>query len=185
MGYRVVVGESCDKVYGHLSGDDEVRSRDLNRMFLDDCVDAIFCIRGGYGSARLLDRLDFRAVREHPKVFAGFSDITALHAAFHKFGNLVTFHAPMPTSNWIDEDFTVFSLNSMLRTLSDPAPLGELVNPEGYPRTTVVGGRCEGRLVGGNLSLVAGLLGTPWQLDVRGKITLYEQVKLADKIISY
>ncbi|NLG25662.1 MAG: LD-carboxypeptidase [Clostridiales bacterium] len=175
LGYRVKVGESCGQVCGYLSGDDRLRADDLNRMFLDDEVDAIVCLKGGYGAARLLDRLDYGAAAAHPKILAGFSDITALHAAYHMKSDLVTFHAPMPASNWIDDDFSDFSLQSMLAALSNPLPR-PLENPEGRPLETIVGGRCEGLLVGGNLSLVSGLLGTPYRLDVRGKVLLLEDI---------
>lgn len=100
MGYRVKVGESCGKVYGYLSGTDEVRARDINNMFADKGVDAIVCVRGGYGTMRILDLLDYDVIRENPKIFVGYSDITALHTAMFERCGLVTFQAPMAVSDW-------------------------------------------------------------------------------------
>ena len=81
MGFKVKMGESCGAAYGYLSGSDEVRARDINNMFLDDEVDAVFCLKGGYGTMRILDKIDYAAIAAHPKIFAGYSDITALHIA--------------------------------------------------------------------------------------------------------
>ena len=102
MGFSVKVGESAHAKYGYLSGTDEVRARDLNAMFADPEVDAIVCTRGGYGTMRMLDLLDYDMIRKNPKVFVGFSDITALHIAFQERCGLVTFHGPMAT-RWNDE----------------------------------------------------------------------------------
>lgn len=177
MGYRVKVGESCGKVYGYLSGTDEVRARDINVMFADDEVDAIVCVRGGYGTMRLLDLLDYDVIRANPKIFVGYSDITALHAAMFERCGLVTFHAPMAVSDWSGGPLDEASRASMLRALASSEPMGELVNtPEYHARQTVVPGTCEGTLVGGNLSLITGLLGTPYELDVKDRILFIEEV---------
>ncbi|MGN0793370.1 MAG: LD-carboxypeptidase [Aristaeellaceae bacterium] len=176
MGFRVKLGESCGKRYGYLSGPDEVRARDLNRMFLDDEVDAILCIRGGYGTMRILDRLDYEAIAAHPKIFVGFSDITALHIALLEKANLVTFHGPMAASCWSSGPLDDFSRDSLYRALMHAEPVGEIANPPGYPRQTVNPGVCEGQLVGGNLTLITGTIGTPWQLDTTGRILFIEDV---------
>lgn len=176
MGFRVKLGESCGQKYGYLSGSDEVRARDVNRMFQDDEVDAIFCIRGGYGTMRILDRLDYEAIAAHPKVFVGFSDITAMHIAMLEKAGLVTFHGPMAVSNWSDKPLDDFSRESLYRALMQAEPVGELVNPPEYDKQTVNPGVCEGQLVGGNLTLIAGTIGTPWQLDTTGRIIFIEDV---------
>lgn len=176
LGFRVKLGESCGKVYGYLSGSDELRARDLNRMFLDDEVDAIICLKGGYGVMRMLDLIDYEAVRAHPKLFMGYSDITALHVAFLEKCGLATLHGPMPASCWTDREFDDFSRQSMLRALTDPSPLGAFENPAGFPRRTINSGTCEGLLVGGNLSLVTGLLGTPYELNTKGRILFLEDI---------
>ena len=176
LGFRVKLGESCGQVYGYLSGTDEVRARDLNNMFLDDEVDGIICLKGGYGVMRMLDLIDYDAIRRHPKVFMGYSDITALHIALLQKCGLATLHGPMPASCWTGSDFDDFSRQSMLRALTETAPLGKIENPEGFPRTMVNPGVCEGMLVGGNLSLVVGLLGTPYELDTKGRILFLEDI---------
>ena len=177
MGYRVKMGESCGKVYGYLSGTDEVRARDINAMFADDEVDAIVCVRGGYGTMRLLDLIDYDVIRANPKIFVGYSDITALHAAMHDRCGLVTFHAPMAVSDWSSSPLDEASYASMIRALGTSSPMGELVNTPDYPaRRTIVPGMCEATLVGGNLSLITGLLGTPYQLDVKDKILFIEEI---------
>lgn len=176
LGFCVKLGESCGLQYGYLSGEDEVRARDLNAMFADDSVDAIVCIRGGYGAPRLMDRLDYALAAQHPKILLGYSDVTALHLAYQRQCGLVTFHGPMPTTEWIQPSFDDFTRTSMLRALTDPAPLGEICNPDGCPVYTLSPGRCEGVLIGGNLSLICGLLGSPYGLDARGKVLVIEDV---------
>ena len=177
MGYRVKVGESCGKVYGYLSGTDEVRARDINTMFADKDVDAIICVRGGYGTMRILDLLDYDVIRANPKIFAGYSDITALHAAMFNRCGLVTFEAPMAVSDWSKGPLDEVSLTSMLRAMASAEPMGELKNGPGYhERKTINSGSCEGILVGGNLSLMAGIVGTPYELDVTDKILFIEEV---------
>lgn len=176
MGFKVKVGESCGKAYGYLSGTDEVRARDLNRMFLDDEVDAIFCLKGGYGTMRILDKIDYEAVAAHPKIFVGYSDITALHIAFLEKSNLATFHAPMPVSCWADGALDEVTAASFFNALMTAKPVGEIVNPPEYPRQCLVGGSCEGQLVGGNLTLIAHTLGTPYELNTKGRILFIEDV---------
>ena len=176
MGFRVKRGESCGQAYGYLSGTDEVRARDVNNMFLDDEVDAIFCLKGGYGTMRMLDMLDYEAIAAHPKIFVGYSDITAMHIAMLEKSNLVTFHGPMPVSCWADGPMDDFTRDSLLNTIMQAQPVGEIVNPVGYEKKTVNPGCCEGMLVGGNLSLIVGLLGTPYELDTKGRLLFIEDV---------
>ena len=177
MGYRVKLGESCEQVYGYLSGTDEVRARDVNNMFLDDEVDAIFCTRGGYGTTRMLDLLDYDAIARHPKIFMGLSDITAMHVAMLERSGLATFHGPMALSDWADGETHAFTRLSMERALCSAEPVGELINAPGYhERKTVNPGVAEGMLVGGNLMLITSLLGTPYELDTRGRILFIEEI---------
>ena len=175
MGFKVKVGKSCDQRYGYLAGTDEQRAADINAMFLDDEVDAIICIRGGYGAMRILDMIDFEAIRKHPKIFVGFSDITALHIALLKECDLATFHGPM-AFGWGENPLDDFSREYLYKALMEDAPMGELRNPPEYPKQTVNPGVAEGQLVGGNLTLIATSLGTPWQLDTKGKILFIEDV---------
>ncbi|MGN0992212.1 MAG: LD-carboxypeptidase [Candidatus Ventricola sp.] len=175
-GFRVKLGESCGQKYGYLSGTDEVRARDVNRMFLDDEVDAIMCVRGGYGTTRMLNLLDYEAIAAHPKVFMGFSDITAMHIAMLQKAELVTFHGPMGVSDWTEPMHPV-SFASMMQAIGAAEPMGALENAPGYrERRTVNPGQAEGRLVGGNLTLIASLLGTPYELDTKGCILFIEEI---------
>jgi len=177
MGYRVKVGESCGKVYGYLSGTDEVRARDINNMFADKDVDAIVCVRGGYGTMRILDLLNYDVIRENPKIFVGYSGITALHTAMFERCGLVTFEAPMAVSDWSGGPLDEMSYASMMRALGTSEPMGELVNAPGYPARRMVNpGSCEGTLVGGNLSLMTGVLGTPYALDFKDRILFIEEI---------
>lgn len=176
MGFKVKLGESAGQKYGYLSGTDDVRARDINAMFADDEVDAIVCLRGGYGAMRILDKLDYEMIMKHPKVFMGFSDITALHIALLEKCGLVTFHGPMAAANWAGKPLDDFSRESMYRALMNAAPVGELANPPEYPKQTVNPGIAEGQLVGGNLMLIASSLGTPWELDTKGRIIFIEEI---------
>lgn len=97
-GYNVKWGESIFQSRGYLSGSDELRAHDINMMFGDKEVDAIFCIRGGYGTMRILDMIDYDLIKNNPKIFIGYSDITTLHTAFLQKTGLITFHGPMVAS---------------------------------------------------------------------------------------
>lgn len=176
MGFKVKLGESAGQKYGYLSGTDEVRARDINAMFADDEVDAIICLRGGYGAMRILDKLDYDMIARHPKIFMGFSDITALHIALLEKCGLATFHGPMAAANWAGKPLDDFSRESMYRALMNAEPVGELANPPEYPKQTVNPGQAEGQLVGGNLMLIASSLGTPWEVNTKGRIIFIEEV---------
>lgn len=176
MGFRVKLGESAGQKYGYLSGTDEVRARDINTMFADDEVDGIICLRGGYGAMRILDRLDYDLIRRHPKVFVGFSDITALHIAFLEKCDLVTFHGPMAAANWSSKPLDDFSRESLYRSVMRAEAAGELANPPEFLKQTVNPGTAEGLLVGGNLMLIASSLGTPWEINTKDRIIFIEEV---------
>lgn len=176
QGFKVVQGESCDKKCGYLSGTDEVRARDLNNMFKDKGIEGVFCLKGGYGTPRILDKLDYEAVKANPKLFIGYSDITAIHMAFNKICDLVTFHGPMAASDMID-NFDDFSKESYMKAITSTEPLGKLNNPEGIPIKTLVKGKAKGKIVGGNLSLIAATMGTPYEIDTKGKLLLLEDIE--------
>ncbi len=176
MGFKVKFGAGNHARYGYLAGNDAARARDINDMFRDDEVDAVFCLRGGYGAMRILDQIDFDVIRANPKVFVGFSDITALHIAMLNKAGLATFHGPMAASNWANSPLDDFSRESMYRVLMNAEPAGEMPNPPEYPRETIASGAAEGQLVGGNLMLIASSLGTPWEIDTKGRILFIEEV---------
>ncbi|MEG2120045.1 MAG: LD-carboxypeptidase, partial [Pseudoflavonifractor sp.] len=155
-----------------FAADDAQRAADLNCAFLDSGIDGIFCLRGGYGAARLLPLLDLDAIAAHPKWFGGYSDVTALHTAFNQSCGFVTCHCTMPSA-WSRAPLDPLSTGWLRRALFDglrgPLDLGST-------RETLVPGVAEGRLCGGNLSLLAASLGTPWALDARGKLLFLEDI---------
>jgi muramoyltetrapeptide carboxypeptidase len=176
-GFKVKPGRHVRKRWGYLAGRDGERAADLMAAFADTEVRGIFCVRGGYGTARLLPLLDFGVIRRNPKVFVGFSDITSLHCAFLKRCNLVTFHGPMVASYLIKPGYPGFSSGSLFRTIMEAKPAGSIV--KGYKGNTVQvlrGGKAAGELVGGNLALLTALMGTPFEPSFRGKIVYLEEV---------
>src|SRR5262249_25020402 len=149
-------------------------------MFADPEVRAILCVRGGYGTGRLLGLLDYTRIRANPKIFMGYSDITALHCALLRLAKLVSFHGPMLNSDFAKGDLPELTFNSLTRTLMHPEAPGGIC--QGYPDTTVSvirGGRVSGRLVGGNLSLLCSMIGTTYQPSFRDKILFLEDVEEA------
>lgn len=176
-GYGVKIGPSAAARYGYLSGEDPLRAADLNQMFEARDVDAVVCVRGGYGLPRVLDRLDYAAIAQSGKGLLGYSDITALHLALWRHCQLPTLHGPMPTTEWVRPGFAGFTQDSLTALLEDRQVGQALANPPGYPQPEALReGCCEGVLVGGNLSLVCALMGTPYMPDLRGKILLLEDV---------
>ncbi len=160
LGHTVVLGRhalSSDGAY--LAGSDDQRRSDLETMFADRRIDAIFCARGGYGSARLLAELDWRVVRAHPKILVGFSDTTALQLALWKQARLVTFSGAMTSVDMADT-FAPESEEWFWRALTSTKPLGRIAQP--WPLDVVQKGVATGRLLGGNLSVVTSLVGTPY-----------------------
>lgn len=175
FGFRVKPGQSCRGRYGYLSGSDGVRAGDINTMFADPDVDGIICLRGGYGTPRILDRLDYEMIARNPKVFIGYSDITTIHIALNQKCGLVTFHGPMAAADMIT-DFDAFSSESLFNAVMGTTPLGQLANPPGFPIKTLLGGTAAGPVIGGNIMLAAATLGTPYEIDTTGKILLLEEI---------
>lgn len=171
LGFKVKVDPTCCSQYGYLSGTDAERAGAFNRAFADDEIDGIWCIRGGYGCIRLMDLIDWSMIAQHPKAFIGYSDITTLHSALHQRCGFCTFHGPMPKTDSFEEP----SLSSLMHALTGE-PDKALVNPDGTRLQTLVSGVAEGELVGGNLTLVAASVGTPFDLDVTGKLLFLEDV---------
>jgi muramoyltetrapeptide carboxypeptidase len=173
-GFRTVLGEHALEARGYLAGPDADRVADIHAMFADPHVHGVLCIRGGYGAMRLLDALDYDLVRRHPKVFIGFSDITALHLAFHTQAGFVTFHGPMAAAL---AQADAFDLLGLLRAVTRVEPLGSLANPPSGPQIeTLVPGVAQGRLVGGNAALLSALMGTPYQPDFAGALLFLEDL---------
>ena len=177
FGFRPKLAKNVRARLGFLAGTDRERAEDLMTMFADKKVKAIICLRGGYGASRILDRLDYETIRRNPKILSGYSDITSLHLALAKKVNLVSIHAPMLNGALADPKVPAFTKNSFFRTVMEANPAGSL--RENYTEKTISvlrGGVAEGRLAGGNLSLICASLGTPFAPAFKSKILFFEDV---------
>ncbi|WP_285398775.1 LD-carboxypeptidase [Lysinibacillus sp. fls2-241-R2A-57] len=177
LGFKVVAGETCRARHGYLAGSDELRASEVNEMFRDSNIDGIFCIRGGYGATKILPLLDFDMIKANPKVFAGYSDVTALHIAFNQKCGFVTYHTPMPSTEFIQPEMDYYTWNSFIQTVTatDRSDY-RLENIPEHSMTTLSAGKARGQLIGGNLTLVTASLGTPYEIDTKGKILFLEDV---------
>lgn len=174
--YQCRLYPGVSEAQGYLAGTDQQRVQDLHDAFADPQVDAILCMRGGYGSMRLLDRLDFELIRRHPKPLIGYSDITALHMALDRHAGVLSFHGGMLNADLLG-DKREPTLSSLLQQLRGELGEGdEVVHPAAYPLTTVVSGVASGRLLGGNLSMLGATLGTLAEIDTRDSILFIEDV---------
>jgi len=184
-GYKVKYRDDLFAADGYLAGSDQRRADELMQAFRDPEVDAIFPGTGGYGVTRMLDLLDFEVIRQNPKLFIGFSDITALHAALNRKAGLISYHSPNPM--WglgSDDNFTPFTGKYFFRAVEEsPKSSQDYViesQSEGkhkVPQPYALGkGKARGRLTGGNLTLIAALEGTHYAIDTRDAILLVEDV---------
>jgi len=177
LGFRPKLSANARRRWGFLAGSDKERAGDLMQMFRDRQTKAILCVRGGYGAPRILPLLDYALIRAHPKILVGYSDITALHCALLRNSGLVSYHGPMLNSDLIKEHCPQFTVRSLLRTLMEPVAPGSI--RDGYNgKTTKVlrAGIATGRLLGGNLTLLCSILGTPFQPDFRNRILFFEDL---------
>ncbi|WP_028918232.1 LD-carboxypeptidase [Pseudoxanthomonas sp. J35] len=182
LGFKVRTGAHYDGRRGHLAGTDEERAGDLNAMFGDREVKGIVCVRGGAGAARLLPLLDYTLIRRNPKVLLGYSDITALHAAIGRKTGLVTFHGPIGAGSWnsfnVDQFRRVLVDRELVEFRNVPEQGDELV-PRNNRIRTLHGGKARGELVGGNLSVLVALAGSPYMPEFDGRILFLEDVSEA------
>jgi muramoyltetrapeptide carboxypeptidase len=175
LGYRVEVGKSVGKIEGYLAGSDSERVADIHEMFKNKHVKAIFSLRGGYGSARLVDKIDYDLVRKNNKIFVGFSDITVLQLAFYYKAGIISFAGPMVATNFAG-DFNSFSEEFFWDLITKNRKIGKLKNPEQEKFFVVNKGRGEGKLIGGNLSSLTSLLGSKFLPTFRNSILFLEEV---------
>jgi muramoyltetrapeptide carboxypeptidase len=175
LGYRVKLGTHLLKVVGYLAGTDEERVEDLHAMFRDKRVKAILCVRGGYGTPRILHLLDYTLIRRNPKIFSGFSDITALHLAIWKKTRLITFHGPMLGVDFADQ-VDAFTEEHFWRSVTSATRQGTLTFPEEPLPSTLFPGIATGRLLGGNLALIISIFGTAYQPDFGGSLFFVEDI---------
>jgi muramoyltetrapeptide carboxypeptidase len=178
LGFKVKRGKNIFKQKGYLAGSVAERVGDIHDMFRDDEIKAIITIRGGYGSAQLLPYLDYDLIRKHPKILVGYSDITALLIGIHQMTGLVTFHGPVAVST-----FTDFTKKYFYKVLMSAQPVGEIEdapyeeNLQSSSRIyTLRGGKAQGKLIGGNMTLLQSTLGTPYEFDSDGAIIFFEEV---------
>jgi muramoyltetrapeptide carboxypeptidase len=182
LGFVVWQGEHLYDRHGYLAGKDRDRAADLNAAFAEESVDGIFALCGGYGSPRILPYLDYELIRANPKVLMGYSDITALLNGIHHRTGMVTFHGPIAAQAF--SPYTLGEYKKVVMHGEQDVLLGAppaIEHSQGQVErknrlTTIVGGTTQGRLIGGNLSLVATLCGTPYSPDYEGRILLLEDV---------
>ncbi|MEJ5999889.1 S66 peptidase family protein [Paucibacter soli] len=177
LGFRAKLFPGCagPVALGHLAAADAQRLADLHGAFADPEVDALLCLRGGYGCIRLLDGLDLELLRRHPKPLIGYSDITSLHGALDRLG-LPSWHAPMPASDWLKPGGMDDALQ-LAAQLQRGLRAGDVLAPAGLAAQPLSqGGSARGRLIGGNLAVLASSLGTPWMPDARGAILFLEDI---------
>jgi len=176
LGYRVEVGKNVGKIHGYLAGTDEERLADLHSMFRNKNVKAIFNVRGGYGSGRLLNKINYGLIKRNPKIFVGYSDITALQLAFMKKTGLVTFAGPMTGVDFASDKVDPFTEENFWKMITSNRKVGKINNPNGEKFYTLTKGRGEGSLIGGNLALLISLMGTVYQPDFKNSILLLEDI---------
>lgn len=177
LGFRVVLGQHVFDQNGHLAGADADRAADLLGMLERDDVDAVMCMGGGFGASRTVRAIDLERLRRlrdgRPKPFIGYSDITALHALIRRELGWITFYGPLVASLARPTDYTLAAFEAALLRAE---PFDVLPDPEDPYVETLVGGRAQGPLAGGCLALIASLIGTPWQPDLRGAVLFFEDV---------
>ena len=188
MGFKVSVPNNLYRTRGYLAGSDEERSNELMKAFKNPEIKAIFPGTGYYGATRILDRLDYDVIRKNPKILIGFSDITALHLAVNRKTGLITFHSPNPmyglgSKGGLSDFSTEYFWRSFLQEKQFNADTGKLDDkytffvPQSIAELKVIApGKGQGRLVGGNLSLVCALMGTDYEIDTNEKVLFLEDV---------
>lgn len=182
LGFKVKTGKHLAARRGHLAGTDAERASDINAMFADKEVKAIICLRGGSGAARVLPLLDYDLIRKNPKILLGYSDITALHNAIHAQTGLVTFHGPNGTGSWNSfnaDQFRRLFLQRELMQYQNVLDGGDELVPRANRTVTITGGTVQGELIGGNMTVLTALAGSPYLPDFTGKILFLEDVEEA------
>jgi muramoyltetrapeptide carboxypeptidase len=176
LGYRVEVGKNVGKERGYLAGEDSERLDDFHAMFKNKNVKAIFCVRGGYGSARLLDKINYKLIKDNPKIFVGYSDITAMQLAIYSQTGLVTFAGPMPAVDFWQDEVSEFTEENFWRLITSNKKVGKLINPNEEKFFLLSKGKTEGRLLGGNLALITSLMGTKYLPAFKNSVLLLEDI---------
>ncbi|MFG6467840.1 S66 peptidase family protein [Roseateles sp. BYS87W] len=180
LGFQVKLGEFATARRGPFAGTDAQRAADVNAMFADDTVAGILALTGGSGCNRIVDRLDYDLIRRKPKFFGGFSDLTCLVNAIHRQTGLITFHSPVAGSEWNDfsvQSFKAVAMNAEAAVLRNPvATMGDDLVQRDERISTLRPGRAQGRLVGGNLTVLASMAGSPYFPDCRDGLLFLEDI---------
>jgi muramoyltetrapeptide carboxypeptidase len=173
FGFNVIHGKTLTEKFGYLAGTDELRANEINELFENKTVKGIFCMKGGWGCARILDKIDYSLIEKNPKVLIGFSDITALLIAITTKTGLITFHGPVGNSGW--NDFTKSVLTNVTMTVK---PFNFPENPSTENAPVIINpGKATGELVGGNLTVLSSLIGSGYLPDWKNKLLFLEEVK--------
>lgn len=192
MGLKVKLGEFVKSRYGHLAGTDEERADELNKMFSDPEVDAVIALRGGSGAARILDKIDYETIKRNPKIFIGYSDITAIHLAIYSKTGLITFHAPLAVSTWNNFSYSSFKkilFDAEAATFENPKEKGDNLTITKNRIRTITPGIAKGELLGGNLSVLTGIMGSSyfpsnWENKILYLEDVGEQIYAVDRMMS-
>ena len=179
LGFNPVIGKSLYENYGgYMAGKAEIRIEDLHGAFSRKDIKGIFCVKGGYSASQLLDKIDYELIKNNPKVFVGYSDVTNLHIVFNQKCNLGTYHGPMVKSNMIN-DFNDYTKSSFFEAMENQEWKYE--EPENMPLSILIDGNVSseiinGVLTGGNLAIIVTTLGTKYEIDTKDKILFLEDV---------
>ena len=179
MGLKVKVGSNFKNRFGHLAGTDEERAADFNAMFADPEVKAIICLRGGSGAARILPLIDYEQVKANPKPLLGYSDITALHCALHSQTGLISFHGPNGSGSWNSfhaNQFQQLFFDQELLSFKNEVTKGDDLVAKGNRIQTLIGGTVDGKILGGNLTVLTALSGSIYYPDFQDSILFIEDI---------
>ena len=181
LGFKVKLSKNIRKQRGYTAGTRQERINDLHTMFTDSDIDGIWCARGGYGCTGLLPLIDFDLIKNNPKVFIGYSDITVLHLAIFKKAGLVTFHGPVASS--VFSEYSTKYFKKMLMSTNIPPKVypSEYNDEKGkenvfFKPKVINKGEAEGKLIGGNLSLISAMAGTEWAINYEDKLLFIEDI---------
>jgi muramoyltetrapeptide carboxypeptidase len=179
LGFEVVLGSHLQNRRGHLAGTDAERAEDLNNMFADKSIKAIVCIRGGSGAARILPLIDYKNIQQNPKPILGYSDITALHQAIHTLTGLITFHGPNGTGSWnsfnVKQFEKIFFERELVRFENEKVKGDDLIVKQNRIQT-IRPGKASGKILGGNLTVLTALSGSPYLPDFKNAILFLEDI---------
>lgn len=180
LGFRTFYQDSVLSEYGYFAGSDQERADELMGMFTNEDIDGILCVRGGYGSIRILDLLNFEQIKHNPKILIGYSDITALLSSIYEQTGLITFHGPFGVSEF--NDFTLKTLKKIIMSPTDnyKYPYKREDDTEDKPEYdlyTINGGKAEGELIGGNISVLDSMIGSRFEVNFENKIVYLEDTE--------